>query len=256
MSPRLGVQLYTVRDELAHDFAGTIKKIADIGYTGVETAFFDPDDPGVAEAATIFADHGLAVVAAHTQLPLGANADSVIRHAKLLGTDRIVWPGWPEDERYGTRAGTEQLLGEYREAIETAAAEGLRVGFHNHWWELRRTDHGVPLAILAEQLGAEAFFELDFYWSALAGWSTPDAVDTVLRGQFDLVHVKDGPLTTAEAPNVALGDGAMDLAGSLAATEQAEWWVVELDECDTSMLTALQDSYRWLQENGYTPDAS
>lgn len=250
--PSIGVQLYTVRDELERDFVGTVRELADIGFTGVETAFFDLTDPMISEAATIFADHGLTVIAAHCELPRGEAGRTVLQHAQMLGTDRVILPGWPEDIRYRTSEGTRELLQEYAEAISYADEHGVRVGFHNHWWELAHADHGVPLIIMADELPPSAFLELDFYWSAQAGWRTPHLVEQ-LAGRVELVHVKDGPLTTPEAPNTALGRGVMPLAESLAATSTADWWVVELDECETPMLGALRDSFAWLTDNDHVP---
>ncbi|MBC8076663.1 MAG: hypothetical protein H7Y32_11365, partial [Chloroflexales bacterium] len=77
MAPPIGLQLYTLRDELAHDFAATIQRVAAMGYVGVETAFFEgkttPQD-----AAQQLRALGLEVLAAHAALPLGAGQQSAL----------------------------------------------------------------------------------------------------------------------------------------------------------------------------------
>lgn len=74
MTPQIGLQLYTVRDELARDFSGTLARVAAIGYRGVETAFFDERVP-LDEVARELGAHSLAPFVAHIPLPPGAGRD-------------------------------------------------------------------------------------------------------------------------------------------------------------------------------------
>ena len=69
MTAPIALQLYTVRDLLKHDFEGVIRRIADIGYVGVETAGF-PEGVSASQAAALFAECGLTAAAA-----LGADRD-------------------------------------------------------------------------------------------------------------------------------------------------------------------------------------
>ena len=77
MTIPIALQLYTLRDALAQDFAGGIEKIADIGFIGVETAFF-PEGFTVAEATRIIQANGLKIMAAHCELPLGDDQRPVL----------------------------------------------------------------------------------------------------------------------------------------------------------------------------------
>ena len=70
MTQPIALQLYTVRDQLARDFEGTIRRVAEIGYAGVETAHF-PEGVSPAAAKAQFVELGLTVCAAHAPLPLG-----------------------------------------------------------------------------------------------------------------------------------------------------------------------------------------
>ena len=65
------------------------------------------------------------------------------------------------------------------------------------------------------------------------------------------MHIKDGPLERDKA-HVAVGDGRMDIAGIIAAADPdvLEWLIVELDACDTDMMTAVEGSYRYLTQQG------
>ena len=69
MTTPIALQLYTIRDLLAQDFEGTIRKVSDMGYLGVETANMFGRSP--ASAAKLFGELGMTVSGAHSPLPLG-----------------------------------------------------------------------------------------------------------------------------------------------------------------------------------------
>ena len=83
MAAPIALQLYTVRDALAHNFKSVVTRIAEIGYVGVETAGFP--GIGVDEASDLFADLGLDVCSVHTQLPLGKTKKSSHRTGPRAG---------------------------------------------------------------------------------------------------------------------------------------------------------------------------
>ena len=89
MTQPIALQLYTVRDQLARDFEGTIRRVADIGYAGVETASF-PVGVSAAAAKALFDEVGLTICAAHAPLPLGEAATETLDRLAALGCDRLV----------------------------------------------------------------------------------------------------------------------------------------------------------------------
>ena len=88
MPAPIALQLYTVRDALARNFKDVVTCVAEIGYVGVETAGFPGTTPE--EASDLFADLGLEVCSAHTQLPVGKQKNVVIELAQALEIKRIV----------------------------------------------------------------------------------------------------------------------------------------------------------------------
>lgn len=247
--PPIAVQLWSVREQLVTNFDSTIRSLAEIGFSGVETAFgveadFDLDD--IARAAGVFAQNSLEVCSAHVELPLGDNRDSVLRQAEILGTQRIIWHGWPEDPRYGNRAGIDELIDIYGRANDVARAAGLEFGVHNHWWELQPVDGVIPLESLHAALDPSIFFELDIYWSTVAGID-PAALIGRLGDRVQLIHVKDGAAEDVDAPMVALGEGSVNLEPTLAAIEDAAWWIVEFDAFEGDILDGLALSRQYLR---------
>ena len=112
---KIAVQLYSVRKEIEKDIRGTLRRIADIGFEAVETAFW-PADMSIKQAGQHLKDAGLPVCSAHIELPVGDKKAAMLDTAKEFGCKKMIWHGWPEDIRYGTLDGTKQLINIYNEA--------------------------------------------------------------------------------------------------------------------------------------------
>src|ERR1044072_8256724 len=95
MTSPIALQLYTLRDLLAQDFEGTVRKIADLGYIGVEPANMFGDSP--ASAASLFSELGLTVTSAHSALPLSDKKQEIIDTLNALSCKRLILPGAPQE---------------------------------------------------------------------------------------------------------------------------------------------------------------
>jgi sugar phosphate isomerase/epimerase len=253
MKPQLALQLYTLRAALAQDFGGTLRRIADIGYRFVESAFWPAGVTRDGAAAQI-RHAGLTVMAAHCELPLGAGVQPMLDTVAALGCTRVIWHGWPQDPDYTSIEGIHRLAERYNAANAVARQHGLTLGLHNHWWEIERVEGQRPYQILLAELDPTIFFEVDTYWVKTAG-ADPVQVVTELGRRAPLLHIKDGPAVQG-APMTAVGDGTLDFPAILAASNgAAEWLIVELDECATDMFTAVERSYRYLTEQQLVDDS-
>jgi len=246
MTPPIALQLYTLRDLLVQDFEGTIRKVADIGYTGVETANLFGDSP--AAAAKLFDKLDLTVTSAHGALPLGDKKQEVIDTMSALQCKRLVLP-WQPPEMYTSFDGIRRVCDLLNEGAAVARANGFQVGYHNHWFEYQLWENRVPAEVLLECLDPDVFLEVDVYWVQTGG-QNPVEVVRRLGSRAPLLHVKDGPCQI-EAPMTALGEGVVDIPGVVAAgAGSTDWLIVELDRCATDMLEAVRKSYRYLIEKG------
>ena len=246
MTTPIALQLYTLRQELARDFRGTIERVAAMGYAGVETASF----PGLTaqQAAQLFKDLGLTICAAHAPLPLGERQAEALETMEALGCRRLVCPSQP-GELFQTAQGIARACATLNAASAVAQAHGLRLGYHNHWVEFLPVDGRLAHERLRDCLAPEVFFEIDIYWAQAAGVD-PVPVLRELGPRAPLLHLKDGPAVQGQ-PMTALGEGVMDIPGVVRASAgQAEWLIVELDECATDMFTAVERSYQYLVEMG------
>ncbi len=253
---KIAVQLYTVRKELEKDIKGTLKRIADIGFEAVETAFW-PKEITLKQAGQYIKEAGLSVSSAHIELPTGNQKNLMLEAAGVFGCKRMIWHGWPEDIRYGTIDGTKQLIAIYNEANRYAKANGLQFGLHNHWWEFRnKVGKQFVYEVLLEGLDKDIFFEIDTYWVKVAGHD-PATIVKKFGKRAPLLHIKDGPARWNDwlvddnpDPMTSVGNGTLDFPAIVkAANGNTEWMVVEMDKTTTDVFDALQESYNYLVKN-------
>ena len=240
----VALQLYTVRQELAADRPGVLRRLAGFGYRTVEAS----DVLSGPEALRSELDAaGLGVCSVHTR-PFGEQAEAAFRGARVVGADTVIVPFIPP-ERFADADGVRAVAGELNEAARRAAGHGLRLGYHNHDHELSTLVGGRPaLEVLAGQLDDDVILEVDTYWAAVGGQPVPELLGR-LGPRVRYLHVKDGPVTRDD-PMTAVGAGKMPVADILAASPSVEWNVVELDACATDMMEAVADSLTWLVNHG------
>jgi sugar phosphate isomerase/epimerase len=234
---RIGLMLYTVREDCARDFEGTLRAVASLGYEGVEVFDLHGHDAATVrrwldELRLVACGRHAGLDALETQLPMLA------AECATLGTDRLVL-SWivPPSSSDAAKKMAGRLAGIARESVQL----GLRFGFHNHDGEVRPFDDGD--SFLEELLaGDDLFLELDLGWAWTAGVD-PVALLRRARGRCPLVHVKD--FASSEGREFRpVGEGAIDYGRILPAAVDAgvEWLLVEQDETDGPALEAVERS--------------
>jgi sugar phosphate isomerase/epimerase len=253
---KLSVQLYTVREQIKTDIRGTLKRVRDIGFEYVETAFW-PEGMTLQQASKHLKDAGLSVSSSHVELPLGVNKQIFLETAAAYNCKRMIWHGWPEDRRYSRVEGTMELITIYNESAQLAKEHGLQFGLHNHWWEYRNKVGGrFVYELLLENLDKDIFFEVDTYWVKVAG-QDPAAIVKKLGNRAQLLHIKDGPAKWNDSlpkdnpdPMTAVGKGTQNFPAIVKAADgNIEWMVVEMDKTEGDVFTALKESYNYLVNN-------
>lgn len=239
------LQLYTLRDQMTVGRAEVLAHVAALGYGAVEPfgILADPDGLRAELDAT-----GLSVCSVHAE-PTGEDAEAVVRAARTLGADTVIIPYLPPS-RFADAESVRALARELNELGAWTAGQGLRLGYHNHDFELSSLVGGIPaLEVLADQLDDTVLLEVDTYWAAVGGQDVP-ALLRRLSDRVRYLHVKDGPVVNRDDFMTAVGSGRMPVAEILAASPSARWHVVELDRCATDMMTAVEDSLTWLVGQG------
>ena len=238
---RPSVQLYTVREALAANMPGALARLARIGFERVEGF----DLVGLQDRyADALPESGLAMPSAHVTL-LGADLDLVFAAAHRLGVTTVIDP-WVDPGRWGRRGDVEAIAAELSAIAARAEDAGLRIGYHNHWFELEnRFDGMTALEVLADALDPRVVLEVDTFWAEVGGEPAP-ALLRRLGERVQLLHVKDGPRVRDTSTQTAVGSGSLPIADILAAAPHAAQ-VIELDAYGAGdVFDALADSWRFM----------
>ncbi len=246
MTAPIALQLYTLRAQLAIRYETIVRRVAEIGYVGVELAGMYGESPEY--AARLFRELALQVTSIHAPLPLLENLNQAIAVAETFGVQRVVC-AWYPPERFATRDAVRDVCDELNRANEILRARKLELHYHNHWQECAMLDGKPTYRHMLDMLDSNIGFEVDVYWAKTAGLD-PARVVRELGKRAPLLHIKDGP-ATMDGDMTAVGDGVVDLrALADASRDTSEWWIVELDRCATDMLQAVEKSYLYLTRQG------
>lgn len=207
----IGIQLYTVRREMAQDVESTLATVADIGYREVE--FAGLFDHPATDVRRMLDRHGLAAPSSHVGLPDDMRAwPAMLDDALTLGQSYIICPSFPSRDL--SPDGMKRIAARFNAAGATAKKAGLQFGFHNHAEEFKPVDGRVPYdLLLAECDPSLVTFEIDLYWM-ITGGRDPLTYLAKYPGRFPMVHAKD---RTADGRMADVGAGVIDFPKILAA---------------------------------------
>lgn len=247
-SPRLGIQLYAVRDALKQDFEGTLTALATIGYREVE--FAGLHGRSAAEVRALLDRLQLAAPSGHISLDdLEQKFASVVADAKALGHRWIIVPWLPDELR--TVAGYTQVAERMSRLAPRLMQAGFTLGYHNHQFEFDRLDDASTRGydiLLQGSAAAGIVMELDLFWIRKGG---ADAADYFRRypGRFRLVHVKD---MGADGSQVNVGEGVIKWPALLHTARRAgvEHFFLEHDQ-PPDQLAFARDSYAYLSRQEF-----
>ena len=242
----VAVQMFTLREESQQDFAGTLKKVKELGFDGVEFAGYG--GLPVTEVRELLDNLGLQAASSHIPLDdIENNLDQVIADQKVLGSKFIVCPYLMPDRR--TEEDYQALVQVLEQAGEKCRREGLTLCYHNHDFELDRLSDGrMALETIFDDVKSEhVSTELDVYWLTKAGEKPVEWINRY-NGRTPLVHLKD--MTTDEEQFFAeLGTGGVDIEAVLNVGEAAgvQWWVVEQDVSRKTPFESIEISINYLK---------
>lgn len=188
-SEKIGLQLYSVRDDLQADFLGTLKKVKEMGYSAVEFAGLYGNSPE--DVKKMCEEVGLKALSAHVPfVDLIADPEGVVNAYKTIGCDYIVIPYLTEEYRPGNEKFDEVISGA-KVIGEAAAKAGMVLQYHNHDFEFAKIDGKYALDVLYEEVGPELLqTQIDTCWVNVAG-ENPAAYVTKYAGRIPTVHLKD-----------------------------------------------------------------
>ena len=253
----IGLQLYSLRDDMKKDVEGTVAKVGEMGYKFVETAgysdgkFYGMDPKAFKELCEA---NGLQFLGSHVGRPVPDSAnwestmewwDQAIQAHADAGVKWMVQPSMNK-VAYESLEGTKRYC-EYFNAIgEKCNEKGIRFGYHNHANEFTTEFDGKPLYDWMLELTdpEKVMFQIDLYWIVEGG---KDPIDYFERypGRFELWHIKDKEEIGAS--------GNMDFATMFSQREKsgAEYGIVEVERYNFEPIESVRQSLEYLQQAEY-----
>lgn len=252
----VGLQLYTVRQQLQKDFAGTLHKVAAVGYKEMEFAGFDKET--AAHVSQLLKSDGLVGRSGHFGYEqLDSGLPKVLDDAHTIGMSYIVLPSLPESLRHS--------VDNYKRAAdflnktgEKCKKAGIHFAYHNHNRDFEKFGNLIALDLMLQHTDpASANFEMDCFWVTRAGYD-PVAYMEKYPGRFPLLHVKDerrhyAPTATGSTPNAAfapVGKGIINWERIFKAAKKGgmKYYFVEQDETELPVFQAITLSYGYLHK--------
>jgi sugar phosphate isomerase/epimerase len=247
----IGIQLYTLREDMETDMEGTLRKVAALGYEGVEFAGYY----GMQAAAlrSLLDELGLQAIGSHVSLQkLRTDIQNEIAYLKTIRGKYLICPYVAEEDR--KHAEDWQLIfADFERFGIEASRQGLQFLYHNHAFEFDLEMDGAYVfdALYAASSSESVQVEMDICWVQFAG-QDPLAYIAKYAGRLPLLHMKD--FTKDEDQKLVtleLGLGNVKLHEVIQAADKAgvEWLIVEQDTCQKPPMVSVQNSLNWLKVN-------
>lgn len=206
--PVIGLELYSVRDELKADLPGTLKKVAAMGYPGVEFfgSYGDWTPAYAKEVRAILDGIGMKCHSTHNGVRYFTDAEipRIIELNRVLGSNLLIMSSGGRPEKLD---GWKEVAAKLTAADAKAKAAGMRTGFHNHALEFTPLEGKRPMEVLAENTPKSVVLQLDVGTCLHAG-SDPIAWVKANPGRIVSMHLKDWrPAPEHEGYQILFGEG-------------------------------------------------
>jgi sugar phosphate isomerase/epimerase len=257
----IGLQLYTLRNEIGKDAAGTLKKVSELGYNEVENFGYNGKFFGM--DAKTYRDTlkglGLSAPSGHymygnfgtKQIPgtILTGWDKAVEDAATLGQKYMVLAYLMPDERKSLDD-YKKIAADLNKAGESCKKAGIQLCYHNHDFEFQAIDGTLPFDILMSQTDSSLVkTELDLYWAVKANHQPLDLFKKYPK-RIVLWHVKDMD-NTEKKSFTEVGNGTIDFASIFKAHKESgmQHFFVEQDQCPGSPFISIEKSIGFIKGN-------
>jgi sugar phosphate isomerase/epimerase len=263
---KIGIGLFTLREQLTADVKATIEQVAKIGYNQVETYYGYPGKYEVKgfwgleakDFNTLLKANGLTSPSGHYNVTefLSSGDDKVLKShietAATVGQKYFVIPALPTDIRAnGTLDDYKRMASKFNQAAELCQKSGLKLAYHNHNFEFKDQGNGATgyEILLAETDAKLVGFELDIFWAVNAGLNPVDMFKKN-PGRYKMFHVKDMDKTD-KTVFVEVGSGRIDFKRIFAAAKLAgvDYIFTEQDIIRKAPYESIAESYNYVKKN-------
>jgi len=244
----IGLQLYSVRKECAQDLAGTVAKVAKLGYKGVEFAgYYDRDAKTLRQ---MLDDAGLKCCGTHIKIDtlLGDQLPQTIEFNQTLGNRFLIVPGLSASYTKSRQA-WQKTANLFNELADKVKPHGMRVGYHNHTIEFKELDGELPWDTFFGHTRKEVVMQFDT-GNAMHGGGDATVYLKRYPGRAATVHLK--PFSKAKS-NALMGDDELpwkEIFKLCETTGGTEWYIVEYESDAYPPLVSVEKTLQVLRQWG------
>lgn len=261
----IGLQLYTVRDGMDADPAGTLAKVAKIGYNSVEGATYTGSERFYGMDPIAFSkllkDNGLIMPSSHYRLgedqmngqvmkgTLLNDWSKAVDDAAAVGVKYMVC-AWLSPTERGSLDHYKKIGEDLNRAGEICKKSGIQLCYHNHDFEFEKQDGKLPYEMLLIHSDENLVkMEMDLYWVTKAN-QDPAALINQYPGRFPLWHLKDMDNTTKRM-FTEVGNGIIDFKKIFKSASKAglKYFFVEQDICPGNPFDSITQSVTYIKKN-------
>ena len=251
-SPQLSVQLWSIKDDVAKDFEGTLKKLADMGFQGVEFAGnFGPYAEDPKGLKKFLNKLGLKASGAHVGFDKFSdeNFDKTVAFYKAIDCHYQIIP---MDHRAFTAEGAKEVAADLEKVQAKLKPHGMHTGYHNHKGEMLGKEGKTPWDVIGTGTSSEVILQQDVGWTEVAG---KDPIDFIKAypGRTITTHYKAAAPEEGNKENPIIGKDTTDWEALIVANRTVGgtlWLVVEQEVYPEGMtpMQSVEASLKGLQK--------
>lgn len=237
----IGLQLFSVWKEADKDFLGTVKKVADLGYKGIQFAGFNNTPANALKE--VMDDKGIISAGAHVGIKqlLCEELEKTFQYHDTIGNHLIICPALPKEMRQTADdyKKTAEKLNQIGEACQKA---GFTFGYHNHEFEFNEFDGETGFDLLFENTDPELVkVELDCFWATYVDHD-PLEIIKKYKDRVISLHIKDMKIVNGEKIGTEVGNGQLDFETLIKVSKGfgVQWFTVEQEEFEIDPFEALK----------------
>jgi len=243
----IGIQLYTVRKEMLEDATGTLKKIASLGFTDIESARSEKGNYyglSAKEIKKVCDDLGMVLRSGH--IHVDGDWSKTLDEASETGQEYLICSSMPEKGQ--TVANYKHTAEVFSKLGEECKKGNIKFGYHNHDYEFESENGQVLYDVLLNNIDPTVVhMELDLGWVVAAG-KDPLLYFKNFPGKFPLWHLKDMNLTKKESTE--FGKGGLNISKMLENRELSgmKYFFVEQEEYASTPIESMKYNMDFLKK--------
>jgi sugar phosphate isomerase/epimerase len=257
----IGLQLYTLRNEMGKDATGTLKKVSELGFKEVENFGYNGKFFGMSADVYRATLNGLGLTTPSGHYMYGNFGNKQIPGTVLTGWDKAVEDAVALGQKYMVVAylmpeerksldDYKKIAADLNKAGEACKKAGIQLCYHNHDFEFQAMDGTLPFDILMSQTDSNLIkIELDLYWAVKANHQPLDLFKKYPK-RIELWHVKDMDNTDKKF-FTEVGNGTIDFTSIFKAASKSgmKHFFVEQDQCPGSPFVSIEKSIGYIKGN-------